>query len=676
MNTRVADDATVNKMLAINRERIADLFDSNEYDPVTGKKSPVPRFTFRLDALHTIYLPDKMKELPEAKEALEYRTFREYVLAKEKEAGNIREGQYMDEEVFNDAVRALMVVRCKYDFEYWAYTTIKIRDKKTKQLIPFKCRKAQRYILGELEDERMKGGTVFAIVVKARQFGGSTLIQMWMLWIQTCLHENWHSSIVTEVEDQARRILDMYTTAAKNYPPALGTITLGPLEGSNKSRVVRERGSIISLGSMQKPDSLRSADNALVHCSEVGLWKKTEGKTPDDLVQNLLGSITEAEDTAFVMESTAKGVGNFFHQTWTENEAFRKIFVPWFKIDLYTVPSMKFKKEFIRSWDDYEWSLWDMGATIQGIFWYRSKLKQYRGDKWRMWSEFPSTPAEAFSSTGNKFYSPAIVNMQRDFVCEPVFIGDISGNAQKGKEALKGLHLDGNPLLQDNCLRAWILPDGKPVSNRFVVSVDIGGTSERADYSSINVIDRIGLMCGGALERAATWHGRIDQDLLAWKAAQIATFYDNALLVVEVNSLDKEEITDAEGVHYLTVLDEIAPHYDNLYTRQNPERVRGERPNLYGFHMNKVTKPMVMEKKKSYMREGQYIEYDAMAVHEMELLEIRNGIIGNVEGKGNHDDIEVPTATGIYVSDGMPAPSPKIRTGNTVSMRGSLAAAI
>ena len=677
MAIRSLDNESLLRMLATNRKRVAELCDSKEYDPVTGKKSPVPRFAFRLDALHTVYLPEPMMELPEVKEAMEHSSFHEYVFVKERERLGLGKKDILPEELFTDAVNALMAVRCRYDFEYWAYTCYKIRDKKTKAFVPFRLRKSQRIILKELESARLRGGTVYAILVKARQFGGSTLIQAWFFWIQNLLHENWHSSIVTDVEDQARRILDMYHHAARLYPAALGDITMSPLPGSNKSRVVKERGCIISIGSMQKPDSLRSADNALVHCSEVGLWKKTEGKEPDDLVQSLLGSISDADDTAFIMESTAKGVGNFFHQTWTSNDEFIKIFIAWFQIDLYMDNDMHFKKDFIRSMTEYEWYLWDLGATIEGISWYRKQLKRFRGDHWRMMSEYPSTPDEAFSSTGSKFYSPAIINRQRGTVCAPVFIGDVRGNAQRGKESLSGLSFEANPLMETDCLRAWIMPDDTPVSNRFVVSVDIGGRSERADYSSINVIDRIGLMYGGGLERAATWHGHIDQDLLAWKAAQIATLYGKALLVVEVNSLDSKEAEDTEGSHYLTVLDEIAPWYGNMYMRTRPEKARGERPNLYGFHMNKSTKPMVMDKKLQYMREDLYIEHDEMALHEMEILETKpDGRIGNVEGKGNHDDIEVPTATAIYVSDGMPYPSMISEYSPLRASRGSFAAAI
>ena len=102
------------------------------------------------------------------------------------------------------------------------------------------------------------------------------------------------------------------------------------------------------------------------------------------------------------------------------------------------------------------------------------------------------------------------------------------------------------------------------------------------------------------------WHGHVDQDIFAWKCAQIASFYNNALLAIEVNSLKKEM---SEGEHYLTVLDQIAPYYSNLYARQeSPDKVRHGLPVKYGFHTNKATKPLIIDKLNAALRENGYIE--------------------------------------------------------------------
>lgn len=637
-------------MLAENKQRMANLMDEETYDPVTGKGSPIERFELKIDKNLTIYLPMEMRELPIVKEYLSAPSLFDYVASRHTGKKNVQSA-------FERAVTKLQEKRLDYDFEYYGITCCHVVDKKTKKIIPFRMRKAQRIMFKILENARLaKRGTVSAIVLKARQFGGSTLIALWFEWLQTRVHENWHSSIATEVESQAVRILNMYDVVSREFPSDVGSITLRPFQRSPKTRMIKETGAIISIGTATKPETIRSADNALVHCSEVGLWPTTKTKSPEDLIQSLQGSLATSNDTALIMESTAKGVGNYFHQAWEHNDSFIKIFVPWFQIDINTdfnLP-MKFSswEQFIASWTPYEWSLWDMGATIEGINWYRKTLPKYT-DRWRMMSENPSTPEEAFSSTGNKFYPPQVLTMQRRFVCPPSFIGDIVGSEPTGKGSMEGINLQSDPLRKENVLKIWRFPDEhKKMRERFVVSVDIGGLSERADWSVINVIDRIGLIDGGALERAALYRGHIYQDQLAYKAAQIAKYYENALLVVEINSLEHQEVIDTEGTHYLTVLDELVEIYPNLYMRQaNADRVRPTRAALYGFHMNNSTKPAVMNKKLTYMLNMGYIEYAEEAVHEMNLMEVKDGKIANVPGKGNHDDIDVSTATAIYVSD-------------------------
>ena len=60
----------------------------------------------------------------------------------------------------------------------------------------------------------------------------------------------------------------------------------------------------------------------------------------------------------------------------------------------------------------------------------------------------------------------------------------------------------------------------------------------------ISVLDRMGE--SGMPEVVAQWRGHIDHDLLAWKSATIGAWYDDALLVIESNTLDSH---NTEGDH-------------------------------------------------------------------------------------------------------------------------------
>lgn len=78
-------------------------------------------------------------------------------------------------------------------------------------------------------------------------------------------------------------------------------------------------------------------------------------KSPEDVIQTILGSVPREPFTVVVLESTAKGIGNFFHDTWCDavdgKSAYTPLFVPWFEIDIYYKPFIneKQKIEFIQS---------------------------------------------------------------------------------------------------------------------------------------------------------------------------------------------------------------------------------------------------------------------------------------------------------------------------------------
>jgi hypothetical protein len=197
-------------------------------------------------------------------------------------------------------------------------------------------------------------------------------------------------------------------------------------------------------------------------------------------------------------------------------------------------------------------------------------------------------------------------------------------------------------------LKIWKMPndpDDGPLTNRYCLFADIGGRTDKADYSVIRVLDRFWMRDGGLPETVATWRGHLDQDLFAWKCAQLAKFYNMGLLAIEVNSLRPKESEE----HHLTVLDEISQHYRNLFARTDPEKLRQGVPVRYGFHTNSATKPMIIDTLNGALRDGAYVERDREAVYEMQMYEVKpDGTMGAVEGQ--HDDMVMATAGAVWLA--------------------------
>lgn len=542
--------------------------------------------------------------------------------------------------------------RCKYDFEYWCGMQISIEHKITLQMVPFYLNRAQRFYLRTLERLRKENSPIFVILLKARQWGGSTITQFYMVWIQLFWRKNWHSIIAADIDEHSQNVQSMFQRALDEYPSFINygqKITFTPYKNMKATRVITPRGARVTIGSVMHPEFIRSSNVTMAHLTEIGVWPTTKKHDPQSLVQSLAGSIQPKPYRVKVLESTAKGVGNYFHRSWLgavagENNL-TPVFVPWYMIDFYQRPVHEGYVNFIKSMTAYERMLFDKGATLEAIAYYRdlSNTAEFRDNPKGLLNEFPTTPEEAFQSSGRNFYPTEYVEKLRNGVCEPKFVGEIVGNDRMGEESLQNVHLSPE---SNGRLKVWVDKDDREEMNdRYLVVVDIGGRSEKADRSVIVVFDRYWMMDGmGVPEVAAEWAGHIDWDLLGWKAAQIATYYDNALLVVESNTL---EMKGSEGNHFNTLLSTIAEVYPNMFCRTPAEQLVKGGELHYGFQTNHSTKPMVCDYELMVLREDMYIEHCADAVDEHITFEVKeNGELGAVEG--NHDDRHITRAIGNY----------------------------
>lgn len=640
---------TVTEIIQENRRRLSVI--NSPYNPITGLGSTsIERVTVEIRGcpLPTMYLPLEFAKTGFVKKLTET-GFDGYIKLVLKMG--------VSDDIKNELWTTFCQERIKYDFEFWAYSCILISAKGKGKDIPFLLNRAQRYYLKELERLRLQGVPIDIILCKARQWGGSTLTQLYMLWIQLVHRSNWNSVICGHIESAARNVSGMLQKAVDHMPTwATAGIRLktNPYQGSTKTRTINTTNSRYSIGSAEKPEGLRSEDISMAHLTEVGLWKETKGKKPEDLVQSIFGSILSGPFTIKVLESTAKGVGNYFHRTWLDavegRNNFTPVFIPWFMIDLYSKKIDKKKyNEFIASFTEYEHYLFELGATLEAIAWYRDKSLEFK-DKWRMCSEYPSTAAEAFQSTGRRIFPMRYVEQIRTTTLPACFYGEFVGNDIKGKHALEGIRFEKFEPNKDlnNIMWVWALPDmTEKYYDRYVVSVDIGGTSENADFSCIKVADRLPMLEDGGLpEVVAEWHGHIEHDLLIWKAVQIAIAYGNALLVIESNTLETE---GTEGDNFDYVLDEVVAYYNNLYSRTSPEQIKQGLPVKYGFHTNSKTKPTIINFLKSAMRDMLYIERSKPTTFEMDTYELKENGKEMGASEGCHDDYLMATAILVYV---------------------------
>ena len=502
-----------------------------------------------------------------------------------------------------------------------------------------------------------------------------------MAWLQLIHKVGLNSLIIAHQGAGSDEIKDMFDRMIKAYPITM-LYKLGETYNENESKLigvghsgsihrVPQRNCKIKIGTAERPDSCRGGDYNLVHLSEVGLWKTTDGKKPEDIVRSACSGILLKPYTMIVYESTANGTGNFFQREYDAakrgTSQFEAMFVSWFDIEQYSLPfeNDDAKADFaIWLWKNrnnssassaraesgkYLWWLWEQGATLEAINWYVQERAKYN-EHAPMASEYPSDDVEAFVHSGERVFDKYKVDEFRASCKPPKYIGDVYADGDSGKDALKNLRFAEDT---QGLLWIWDLPeidDKEIVTNRYLTIVDIGGRSKKADWSVILVIDRLFMLDGDRPEVVAQWYGHIDMDILAWKAAQIAAFYDNSLLVIESNTLethDKERQVDGDLSHF--ILNQIKDVYPNLYARkQTEDEIREGLPRKYGFHTNVATKPMIISTLIKVVREHLYTERDERCLDEYVVYEKKqNGAFGAIIGK--HDDLLMTRAIGLHI---------------------------
>lgn len=519
------------------------------------------------------------------------------------------------------------------DFVRWARECVMIRHKLTGQMVCWELNTPQLRVLNMMEEQRRAGKPIRLIMLKARQWGGSTLILLYMAWIQLYHAENWHSLICAHVKDASTTIRGLYSQLIDNYPQGRlpEGVRLVPYEGLRAVKLLTGRGCRISVCSAENVDAARGADYSMAHLSEVAFWADTPGKKAADLVRAICGSVARVPLSLIVMESTANGVGNFFHREWVRASEGKSdklpVFVAWFEIEMYRESLSCPPDELMARLTDYERDLMERhNLTLEQINWYHNKSLEYASHD-QMTAEYPSSPAEAFAAAETCVFPARHVEALRKAVCCPKAVCDFDREREEFFDAPGG------------ALEVWEEPcalDGIESRPAYVITVDVGGRWSGADWSVIAVFDT---RRAGAMELVAQWCGHVDHDILCRIALALGRRYHDALLVIESNTLESQSLGVLERV--------AASGYRNLYQRVCYESADGRQEFRYGFHTNVATKSAAIADLMAMMRDGLLIERSAAAIEELAAYARRpNGSMGAPDGM--HDDMVMTRAIAAY----------------------------
>ena len=677
-------DAIYKEFIAENEKRWKRL--RAEYDPVTGEgiseltglkrvRLEIPDF-----AIPVQWVPESMMKNKLVKEIRKAGSIEEYIATKKWKYGAPDR---------LEVERRLRRVRHKHDFVHWAYFCIWIKHKTAKKRVRFVLNLPQLIVLAMCEKMRAQGLPISLIILKARQWGGSTFCFFYQCWLLFKWNEFHAFAIAAHVSSASETILAMLKRSIEDYPawdlglPDGTELRLVATDSAGHEYAIRDQNNRqvleghIFIGSAEKPNTLRSKDIAGAHYSEVGLWPNTPNKQADDIIADIEGGMTDDEDSMRVMESTAKSSDDYFADTWRSCDdgkgGYEQVFVPSRDIifDNRKIDDMREFVDWLVShkdedtpngkWRDtgkYYWWLWEIGSTLEHINWYR--YRRLRLSFAKMCNEAPETPAQAFFTAGNHVFDPFLVHEKSQRCRPPVFVGDLVAEGEKGQDALKDIRFIPN---STGDLRIWEKPDDSPVSNRYIVILDPRrGASDGADPACITVIDRLLMMqdfgLNGKPGVVAEMNYKADPDTQAYDAMRLAKWYNDALLVIESNTMESMNAERNNGIDpFEYILDIVSGIYTHLYMRHNgEENIRDKTGQKWGFHTNSSTKPKIINFMKECLRDDLWDEPSSICCAQMASYMEDHGKTDAEHGK--HDDAVMSRAIGLWICyKEMPAPS-------------------
>lgn len=285
------------------------------------------------------------------------------------------------------------------NLEVYSAHCLKILDKSGDKQ-PFLFNPAQRFVHERLEKQLAETGKIRALILKGRQQGISTYVGA-RFYHRTSMNFGKRAFIVAHEQKATNNLFSMVKRYHENNPMPVST------GATNAQELIFDRlDGGYKLATAGTKDVGRSNTAQLLHGSEFAFWDNAATHLAG--IGNTIGDLPGSE---IILESTANGLGNQFHEMWQAAESgqgeFIAIFVPWYWQVEYRA---KVREDFELEDKDREYML-AYGLDMEQMQWRANKIATYgRGHEWLFDQEYPASAALAFkSSTLNPLVSPNAV---------------------------------------------------------------------------------------------------------------------------------------------------------------------------------------------------------------------------------------------------------------------------
>ena len=497
---------------------------------------------------------------------------------------------------------------------------LKIRNKSDK-LVPFILNEDQIIVYNEIKKQHQSGVPIRIIILKARQKGITTLITG-LFFKRTTTGRNVKTLQVAQTKKDSQDLFEIVKRYDTNLPedmkPTQDTANVNEIKYNNKAGT--------GLNSVYKVDTAgskglgRGGTITNLHLSEYAFYEADIKQMKKGLFQ----SVPYLPHTAIIIESTANGY-NHFKDDWDNavsgKSDYHPIFLAWHTSKEYRLPysgftltraEEKLKKKYSLDNEQLEWRRRKIATDFD------NDLNEFK-------QEYPSTPEEAFRSTGDCVFNTEVIFNRLNTVTKPIMRGEFIYNKFTYENG--NIRLDNIQWVErrDGAIKIWKTADK---GQRYVIGGDTAGEGSDSFENSV-----LQLKSG---EQVATMTHLYDEDYYAEQTYCLGRMFNWAIVSPETNF----------STYPIIALRKL--EYNNLFARRKEDSATGKSTMQYGFKTTMITRPLIIGILKSVVNNHPELINDEETLRDM-LSFIKNKN-GRAEAEQNkHDDKVMAIAIAYYV---------------------------
>jgi len=470
----------------------------------------------------------------------------------------------------------------RHHFSNYATDCLKIANKDG-LLVPLRLNSTQRFVLEQIRLARKAGRPPRIIVLKSRQVGVSTLAEA-LLFHACHLCDNRSALVLAHNIKSARAIFRMTKRFLENLPPEMK-----PKRKLDNVHEIHfsENDSRLQV---EVTGEVRGYTAQYVHLSELAFYDNDA-----ETLRSVMQSVPRSTDSLVVIESTANGVGNKFHELWVNairdsqdrelpdwERGWTPVFIPWFRHEEYRIKPWFLREETTQEEEDI---MRRLKIALDRIAWRRWCLKtNCDGDRDTFNVEYPETWKSAFLLSGRPVFdkdgmaycASQVPPEKPDALLPSQSEVDWDESAVGKKTTI--YEVEGGRL------RVYFKPQDR---HTYIIGADPSEGDPGSDPTPLAVLDQMTLNC------AAVWHGREPPDVLAKYAVWLGFWFNTALLVNEANN---------HGIDFHNTV--LRMMYPNLYFRETSEEsVSGEKVLKPGWYQTNKAKHFAINTFRKLVRE-------------------------------------------------------------------------